>query len=108
MASNSKHSVRKCDIAGAVALAALEDVRVNSVMFPGFPEIHVAERNSSKFEISLRLRTESEVLVETFELSRPEAIAAAQEFQNSPQAQEALMERVQVAMASLEKRHGPR
>lgn len=108
MTAKAQKQVAQCDIAGAVALAVLEDVRINSVKFPGIPEIHVAERNSSKFEISLRLRTESEVLIETFELDWQEAITAAQEFQNSPQAQEALMERVQAAIAALEKHYGRR
>lgn len=101
----AQEGVSSCDIAGAIARAALEDIRINSFACPGLPEIRVRELGKTKFEISLWLRTDHETLTEEFVLGRQEALAAARGFLDDTLTPEPLLASVQEAMASLERRY---
>lgn len=105
MAFYAQERVSTCDIAGAVARAALEDIRINSFACPGLPEIRVFEASKTKFEITLRLRAESDTLIEAFALGRQEALSAARGFLDDTLTPEALLAQVQGAMASLERQY---
>ena len=48
-----KEGFSSCEIAGAVAEAAIHDLRVNLFTFNGFPQIHVADPKEDIFKISL-------------------------------------------------------
>ena len=48
-----KQGVSSCEIAGAVALAALHDFRVNLFTLAGFPQVAVSEVKNAKFTITL-------------------------------------------------------
>jgi len=105
MAFYAQERVSTCDIAGAVARAALEDIRINSFACPGLPEIRVFEASKTKFEITLRLRADSDTLIEAFAMGRQEALSAARGFLDDTLTPECLLAHVQEALASLEKQY---
>jgi hypothetical protein len=94
----TKQRISSCQIAGAVAEAALHDLRVNLFTFSGFPQILVSNLVDSVFTISLSWNDNSE----TFELTMAEAIAAVKKFKSKAGHDESIFERVQKSLASLE------
>lgn len=102
MANTSKHfskeRVSTCEIAGAVALYAIRDLRVNLFRFGGFPQITVSEAVAGfNVRISVDVETAAEA---SFLLSRPDAIAAAKAFQRGQNEHDpAIFDRVQEALA---------
>jgi hypothetical protein len=102
MANNSKHfskeRVSTCQIAGAVALCAIRDLRVNLFRFGGFPQITVSEVEAG---FNVRISVEGETTAEaSFLLNRPEAIVAAKAFQRGQnEYNPAIFDQVQEALA---------
>lgn len=102
MTDNSKHfskeRVSTCEIAGAVALCAIRDLRVNLFRFGGFPQIRVSEVEAA---FNVRISVDGEPPAEaSFLLSRTEAIAAAKAFQRGKNEHDpAIFDRVQEALA---------
>ena len=89
------------EVAGAVAEAALHDLRVNLFTFSGFPQIHVAEPVEDIFKITLSWIDTKESSI-SIELSRSEAKSAAHKFQNKQGFDRAIFAKVQDALAKLE------
>lgn len=102
-----KQVISRCEIAGAVAAAALYDLRVNLFTFPGFPQIRVIEASDSEFTVFLswaeRDGKSNEI---AFQISRKDAFAAAKKFKQSSAHDDALFESVQKALAELEGKAG--
>ena len=104
MTDNSKHfseeRVSTCEIAGAVALCAIRDLRVNLLRFGGFPQIRVSEVEAA-FNVRISVDSEPPPPAEaSFLLSRTEAIAAARAFQQGKNEHDpAIFDRVQEALA---------
>ncbi|PHM17209.1 MAG: hypothetical protein CJD30_07380, partial [Sulfuricurvum sp. PD_MW2] len=48
-----KEKISSCEIAGAIALSALHDLRINLFRFEGFPQISVFEASDNRFKIFL-------------------------------------------------------
>lgn len=102
MIRNSKHfskeRVSTCEIAGAVALCAIHDLRVNLFRFGGFPQITIEQVEAGvNVRISVEGKSPSEA---SFILNREEAIAAAKAFQRSQSGHDsAIFDRVQKALA---------
>lgn len=95
-----KEKISTCEIAGAVALCAIRDLKVNLFRFGGFPQI-VVEKNDSDFKITISI-TDEKVVSESFVLKRGEAIKAAKMFQSTTaEYDEAIFDRVQNALAKV-------
>lgn len=94
----SKERVSTCEIAGAVALCAIHDLRVNFFRFGGFPQITIGHVDAGfNVNISVEGKLSSNA---SFVLSREEGIAAAKAFQRSQSEHDpAIFERVQEALA---------
>jgi hypothetical protein len=94
----SDERVSTCEIAGAVALCAIHDFRVNLFRFGGFPQITVEHAEAGfNVNISVEGKLPSEA---SFVLSRQEGIAAAKAFQRRQSEHDpAIFERVQEALA---------
>ena len=88
-----------CQVAGAVAEAAIHDLRVNLFSFPGFPQIEVSGEPGASFTVVLRWKKISSV---PFQLSKAEASAAVKKFRSGTGDDSALFEKVQRAVAELE------
>jgi hypothetical protein len=94
----SRERVSPGDIAGAVALCALQDLRENTFRFAGFPQITVEQVDSGynvKISVAGKLPLEA-----GFVLSPDEGAAAAKAFRQSRGAHlPAIFDRVQEALA---------
>jgi len=102
-----KQGVSSCEIAGAVALAALHDLRVNLFTFAGFPQVSVSEAPNSKFTITLSLGNKTgKTSSVTFELGEKAAFAAAKRFKKELTHDVNIFEPVQNALAKLEGENG--
>jgi len=97
----TQERISSCEIAGAIADAAIHDCHINLFRFPGFPQIHVAdpENDILKITLSWNLDTKNEV---SFDLSCAEAIAAAKTFKAKKGVDMNIFDRVQSSIASLE------
>jgi hypothetical protein len=93
-----KEPISTCEIAGAVVLCAVRDLRVNLFRFGGFPQIQV-EQAAAGFEV--RISVDGEHGAEArFLLSRMEARTAAKAFKRSQsQHDPAIFDRVQAALS---------
>lgn len=87
-----------CELAGAVAEAAIHDLRVNLFSFPGFPQISITADKDYLFTATLSWE-ESKVKVT---LTKSEAIAAVNKFKNKQGFDSAIFDRVQKELAKLE------
>lgn len=102
-----KQGVSSCEIAGAVALAALHDLRVNLFSFAGFPQVSVSEAPNAKFAIALSFNnTAGKASSVTFELDEKVAFAAAKRFKKELTHDVNIFEPVQHALAKLEGENG--
>jgi hypothetical protein len=88
-----------CQVAGAVAEAALHDLRVNNFGFPGFPQINVSDDPDGSFIVVLRWNKASST---QFQLSQAEAKAAVKKFKAGTGDDPALFNKVQKAVLDLE------
>ena len=88
-----------CQVAGAVAEAALHDLRVNNFTFSGFPQIDVSGDPGGSFTVMLRWNKASST---QFQLSEAEAKAAVKKFTSGAGYDPAIFNRVQEAVAELE------
>lgn len=99
----SKDHVSSCEIAGAIASAAIHDLKVNLFTISGFPQIHVADPKDGVFKITLSWSLSKTNEAVSFELTYAEAISAAKGFKsNDNEVDRAIFNRVQSAIASLE------
>ena len=101
--SSSFYSTKKvstCEIAGAVALCAIEDLRVNLFRFGGFPQV-VVEGMHEGFKVTVSISDEPPREA-SFMLSEDEAFEAAKRFQSKASGyDEAIFDRVQDALAKV-------
>lgn len=93
----SSKKVSTCEIAGAVALCVVHDLRVNLFRFGGFPHI-VVEEEGEGFKVTISVNDE-QTIEDSFSLTRMEAFNAAKAFKKpnsmyDPQ----IFERVQIAL----------
>lgn len=96
----SKERVSTCEIAGAVALCAIRDLRVNLFRFGGFPQITV-EQVDAGFDVKISVEAEPSMQA-SFLLSRTEGIKAAKAFQRNQNEHDiTIFDRVQKALASV-------
>jgi hypothetical protein len=87
-----------CEVAGAVAKAAIHDLRVNLFSFPGFPQIDVCDDPSGFFTVVLSWKTASA----QFQLSEAEAKSAVKRFGSGTGHDPAIFNKVQRALWDLE------
>lgn len=94
----SKERVSNCEVAGAVALCAIHDLRVNLFRFGGFPQITVSQVEAG---FNVKISVEGELPSEaSFMLSREEGMAAAKAFQQNQSGHDpAIFDRVQEVLA---------
>jgi len=98
MAHHSDRSLLHCEVAGAVAEAAIHDLRVNLFSFSGFPQIHVSRYSEDTLSVALRWET-----YETqFQLSNAEAKVAVNKFKSGTGFEPSIFDRVQAALAALD------
>lgn len=98
-----KQGVSTCEIAGAVALAALHDLRVNLFTFSGFPQISVSEPLNKQFTIMLSwINSEGKTSSVVFKLEEKAAFAAAKRFKKEHTHDVNIFEPIQNALATLE------
>ncbi len=86
-------------VAGAVAEAAMHDLRVNLFKFPGFPQIDVSDDPDGSFTIVLSWKKTSSV---QFQLSKAEAKSAVKKFTSETGYDPVIFKKVQGALAELE------
>lgn len=86
-------------VAGAVAEAAVHDLRVNNFTFSGFPQIDVSGDPGGSFTVVLRWNKASST---QFQLSEAEARAAVEKFTSGAGYDPAIFDKVQRAVAELE------
>lgn len=102
-----KQGVSSCEIAGAVALAALYDLRKNLFTFSGFPQISVSETQNSQFDITLSWSNKAgKTSSVTFELDEKTAFAAAKQFKNEHTHDINIFKPVQDALSNLDGENG--
>lgn len=90
-----------CEVAGAVAEAALHDLRVNLFAFSGFPQILVDHPVNDMFKISL-IWSEGGVSTVSIELTKAEAKASVKMFRDKQGYNKVIFDRIQEAIANLE------
>jgi hypothetical protein len=88
-----------CQVAGAVAEAALHDLRVNLFTFPGFPQIEVSGDPGGFFTVVLRWNKASSA---QFQLSQAEAESAVKKFTSGAGYDPVIFDKVQKAVLDLE------
>lgn len=88
----------QCYLAGAVAQAAMEDLRVNLFTYTGFPAVEITSGPRNTFDVKL---TYQACYVE-FSLAQPEATTAAKGFKSGAAYDPAIFDQVQNALASLD------
>ena len=88
-----------CELAGAVADAALHDLRVNLFSFPGFPQIDISGNPDGSFTVALTWMKAPSV---RFQLSEAKAMAAVQKFTSSTGHDPTILNKVQEALIDLE------
>lgn len=93
------------EIAGAVAEAAIHDLRVNLFSFNGFPQILISPKGNDSFNVTLSWSDPTNSFVE-FDLSVAEARAAVEKFRAGSGYDSAIFDRVQISLASLEGKAG--
>ena len=86
-------------VAGAVAEAALHDLRVNLFSFHGFPQIEVSGDPGGLFTVVLSWKKHASM---QFQLSEAEAKAAVKKFTSGTDYDPAIFNKVQRALAELE------
>jgi hypothetical protein len=92
--------VSTCEIAGAVALCAVHDLRVNLFRFSGFPQI-VVQDNLEGFQVTVSISDEPPREA-SFMLSKDEAFKAAKRFQSkATEYDDTIFDRVQDALAKV-------
>ncbi|WP_123831591.1 hypothetical protein [Luteimonas sp. 100069] len=102
----TQYGFSRADVAGAVAAAAIEDLRVNGFSFNGFPQILVSANSDLRaFHVTLSWAEHGHCSC-VFELSLAEATAAVKRLKVEQGYDPQIFERVQVALASLEGKAG--
>jgi hypothetical protein len=96
--------VSGCEVAGAVALCAIHDLRVNLFSFSGFPQISVSDLKNGVFKVTLSVGAHSEHSYE-FSLSKEEAATAAKKFKVGNEHDKKLFEVVQKGLAAVERQY---
>lgn len=98
-----KQGISSCEIAGAVALAALHDLHVNLFTFAGFPQISVSEAPNKKFNVAISWRNqEGKISTVNFELEDKVAFVAAKRFKEEFTYDLNIFKSVQNALVTLE------
>lgn len=85
-------------VAGAVAEAAIEDLRVNLFNYPGFPQIQVSGDQDGGFGVTLSWEAHQT----QFQLTDAEAKAAVKTFKSGAGYERSIFDKVQKALAALE------
>ena len=86
-------------VAGAVAEAAIHDLRVNLFSFPGFPQIDVSGDPDGSFTVVLR---RTKISSTPFHLSKAEVRAAVKKFKAGTGDDPEIFKKVQGALIELE------
>ena len=90
-------------IAGAIALAALHDIRVNSLGIEGIPQIAIEEADDDCFTVTLSWTDQNgQVVPVRFLLEQDKAFEAARKFKASESHDHSIFESVQGALSELE------
>jgi hypothetical protein len=98
MTNFTKDGVLSCQITGAIAEAAIHDLRINRFSFSGFPEINVPDPVDNIFTVTLSFQSHNESII----LTRAEAFAAAKKFNVNNGYDPIIFDRIQAALAALE------
>jgi hypothetical protein len=95
---SGKSRFSTCEIAGAVALCAILDLRVNLFCFAGFPQILV-EKSADGFKVTISI-ADAERIESSFELTAKEAFAAVKAFRDDKLGHDkVIFDRVQHALS---------
>lgn len=97
MTRSSRSSLRRY-IAGAVAEAAIEDLRVNLFTYSGFPQVHVSCHLDGMFDVALSW----EAYQTRFQLTDAEAKVAVKKFKSGTGYEHSIFDKVQSALAALD------
>ena len=97
MPRSSRNLLRRF-VAGAVAEAAIHDLRVNLFAYPGFPQIDVSCLADDVFDVTLSWKT-SET---SFSLTDAEATVVANTFKAGAGHERSIFDKVQSALAKLD------
>jgi hypothetical protein len=97
MPPSSRDSLRRF-VAGAVAEAAIHDLRVNLFAYSGFPQIDVACGSDDEFHITLSWETYQS----SFVLTDDDAKVATKTFRSAAGYERSIFDKVQSALADLD------
>lgn len=101
MAYYSTMKISTNEIAGAIAMEILHDLRLNHLSFEGFPSIDVSDLDKDEFTttISCGLNKEHKV---SFVLSKENGVSVENNFKNEKRTGDYLFKIVQKSLANLE------
>jgi hypothetical protein len=88
-----------CQVAGALADAAIHDLRINHFSFPGFPQIEVTGAPDGSFTVVLIWKQTASA---QFKLSQTEVKSAVEKFMAGTGHEPAIFNKVQKALLDLE------
>ena len=94
-----KEKVSSCEIAGAVALCAVHDLRVNLFRFSGFPQI-VVKADVEGFIVTVSI-DDDPPRAASFLLTKDEAFEAAKRFKETSEFKKSIFDKVQDALAKV-------
>ena len=97
MPHSTRNSLRRF-VAGAVAEAAIHDLRVNLFTYSGFPQIDVSCVADGVFDVTLSWKT----FETSFSLTDAEATIAAKTFKAGTGYERSIFDKVQSALAKLD------
>lgn len=89
-----------CEVAGGIVNAALEDMRINNFLFPGFPQIHISEFTNNGCVVTISFFSQGE----SFNLTYAEAEKTVKKFRGRGKIKydPVILRYVQTAMGKLE------
>ncbi|EKN4700040.1 hypothetical protein AAIP73_002737 [Yersinia ruckeri] len=89
-------------IAGAVALAIIDDLKDNTFSFSGFPMIDVTQETSQSFKITLSFAVKNTIVSHQLRLTEEVALKTESIFKNKKSYPREIFDAVQEAVAQLE------
>ena len=99
-----RQNISTCQIAGAIALAILHDLKINLFTFPGFPQITVTETSTTHFNITLTWYQSANTLTSIdFEINKRTAFSAGRLFQSKNIHDKRIFKSIQSAISKLER-----
>ncbi|AUQ43797.1 hypothetical protein [Yersinia ruckeri] len=89
-------------VAGAIALAIIDDLKDNTFSFSGFPMIKITQEESKSFKVTLSFSVKNTIVFHQFQLSEDVALKAESIFKEKKSYPRDIFDAVQEAVAQLE------